>query len=434
MILSFILSKAIKNDPVESSLSLKGVTSETTYGQKEYAYQYKLMNLDKPLFYLTILPHYYPRNIHSYTHVTDKVLINNLLKEKIHFNWIQDYLTQKSLVLEEIKDPLAYQQLIDKLNYSNSFKEIKHLNTFCQTLDIESHNYKNLQNSLETLESFKIKYYYPVLFWHGGNNQFHQWASKIMRGNWGISFKDGQNVKTKILKALKWTSVLTIISLILSISISYVVGLLMAYHSNTFLDRFLRYFWLILYTMPVFWLASLLITYTTTDRYGVFLNMFPIPGRWYIPEGENFWMTFSKYAYQIVLPIICLIANDISPVSQLIRNNILSQKHKPFVLLSRSKGMTSFESFRHHLLPHSWITLTTVISGKIPALLSGSLIIEVIFNIPGAGRLTYDSILSADWNVVLGVLICMSFIVILTMLLTDIAYRYIDPRLEKSTL
>lgn len=431
MVVGFVLSKSVYSDPVEMMLTSQGVRLESSYGQEEYTLRYKEWGLHYPLFYVSVLPHFYPKNIHSYPDKNDKILIKNLLYERIHFDWTMDFLEVRSSVLKNKNQTDSYEDIIDHLHHSSSVTDLKKVQQICRAVKSPTEDIRRLIAVLNEMDNHKVQMYYPRLFWHGMQNQFHLWFIKTLSGDWGISIKDGRYVGAKITTALKWTAILTVISLILSLSISYITGLMMAYFSDSGIDKGLRYFWLVLYTMPVFWLASLLITYTTTDRYGSFLHLFPIPGRWYIPEGEPFMVSLGKYAYQLVLPVICLVANDISPMSQMIRNKLISQKYQSYVLLSRAKGLTPMESFRSHLLPHSWITLLTIAGGKVPSLLSGSLIIEVIFNIPGLGRLTYDSITGADWNVVFGILIFISSVVVVWMLLTDIAYKWADPRSEK---
>jgi len=431
--LSFVLSKSVYSDPIEAALVLKGVALDTPHGQKEYKDLYHKMKLDQPLFYFAILPHYYPQSIHAFYKTYDRSIVKNLLSEKVHIKWILNYLILRNDILENKESRDVFDKnIIERLNYAHNLVEIRKLKSSIEASNINQNEYEKMLSILSQLDASIQKIYYPIFIWHGHENQFHMWVSSFLSGNWGVSYKDGISVRNKIGKALKWTLVLTSISLVFTTFISYFVGLLTAFYTNTWMDRFLRYFWLMLYTMPVFWLASLLITFMTTDRYGSFFNIFPLPGRWYIPEEEPFWTTLAKYAHQMILPIICLVANDISPISQLIRRSILNQKLKPFVLLSQAKGLTPFQSFKNHLLPHSYTTLVTVIGGKIPALLSGSLIVEVIFNIPGIGRLIYDSVLSADWSVVFGVLTMISFVVTITMLISDIMYRWIDPRTIKS--
>lgn len=98
--------------------------------------------------------------------------------------------------------------------------------------------------------------------------------------------------------------------------------------------------------------------------------------------------------------------------------------------MAKAKGHSNIQVLIKHILPNVWIPLITVIGGKIPAGLSGALLIEVIFNIPGMGRLMYDSIFSTDWNVVFGILVVVSLFTTVFMLLTDILYTWVNPKIS----
>jgi len=132
----------------------------------------------------------------------------------------------------------------------------------------------------------------------------------------------------------------------------------------------------------------------------------------------------------LVLPIICLVANDIAYLSRLTRNNIIFQQMKGFVTMAKAKGLDDRKILTRHILPNALIPIITIIAGSIPAGLSGSLIIEVIFNIPGMGRLMFDSIYSSDWNVVFGILIIISIFTIIFLLLADLLYGWLNPKIK----
>ena len=187
---------------------------------------------------------------------------------------------------------------------------------------------------------------------------------------------------------------------------------------------------MIIYAIPVFWLASLLIIYFTSDRYGAWMNIFPSPGLWYIPEGQSMWTTFSMYGSQLILPIICMVANDIALLSTMVRNNVAAEKSKLYVLMAYAKGLSQQQVLTKHILPNVLLPLITIAGSRLAAGLAGALIIEVIFNIPGMGRLMYDSIFAADWNVVFGILVVLSLLTILILLITDVLYAIADPRIK----
>jgi len=278
----------------------------------------------------------------------------------------------------------------------------------------------------------KSNFYYPKINWHGFDNQFHQWATNILTGNFGVSLKDGRMVGDKISGALKWTFLLIFLNIFFTTLIAVPAGLYAGYSEGSWFDKISSFFWILLYAIPVFWLASLLIVYCTSDQYGRWMDLFPVPGIWYIPEGQSFVQSLAHFSGQLVLPVICLIANDIAQLSRITRNNVIELKSKLYITYARSKGLDQWQILKNHILPNALLPLITVIGGRIPAGISGSLIIEIIFNIPGMGRLIYESIFSADWNVVFSILLVISIFTILFMLLTDIVYIAVHPKIKSA--
>ena len=139
----------------------------------------------------------------------------------------------------------------------------------------------------------------------------------------------------------------------------------------------------------------------------------------------------GKQYLNMVLPIICMVANDIAQISTIIRNNTAEQKSKTYILMARAKGLTDRSILSKHILPNILLPLITIAGGRLASGLSGALIIEVIFNIPGMGRLMYDSILGSDWNVVFGILIVLSVVTILFLTITDILYAWANPKIQQ---
>ncbi len=280
------------------------------------------------------------------------------------------------------------------------------------------------------MSSQRIRYYYPKFYWHGLNNQFHFWATSILKGNMGISIKDGRPISNKIFDALRWTLLLSFLNVIVSTLIAVPTGLWAGHKNGGKIDRVAGLFWLFLYAIPVFWLASVLIIYCTSDRYSTFLDIFPTPGNWYLTPGQSFLKSVLQYGYQLILPVICLAANDIAQMSRIIRNNVIIQKSKPYVLMSKALGKSDDQILFTQIFPNVSLPMITLIGGKFVGGMAGAVLIEVIFNIPGVGRLMYESIINADWLVVFGILLIISFVTILVMLLTDILYAISNPKIK----
>ncbi len=444
MVLAFFLSKLVPGDAAESLITLQGVLPQSSNANQVYQNNYIQLHLDKPDFYVSIQPDFYPENLNEVLSPTKRKEIKTFLQQKYGFEQVLQYFKDRDAFVNKLPeillDTTVSFQHRSKLASSRSLLFISSIDEIGNVLDSLStlprlllqYEYQALNTSFDNLKNEKKVSYFPKIIWHGTNNQFHLWVSGLFTGNWGISIKDGRSVLDKIASAISWTLLLLLLNLIITILIAIPTGVLSGFKVGGYFDKVSNVFWLILYSMPVFWLASMLIIYFTSDAYGSWMDIFPPPGSWVIHEDMGFLEKAGHFSSQLVLPVICLVANDIAYLSRLTRNNIIFQKMKGFVMMAKAKGLDDRKVLLRHILPNAMIPIVTIIAGSIPAGLSGSLIIEVIFNIPGMGRLMYDSIYSADWNVVFGILIIISFCTIIFLLLADLLYGWLNPKIKLS--
>ncbi len=434
MVTAFFLSKLIPGDHAESMLILQGVQPEASNYNREYQKIYLKEGLDKPLFYISVLPHFYHDNVHSILDIQDRYLTQKWQSEKYHSKKIIEVLNERQVLISNIEKDTSkkFTHVLKNLQFEN---DVKQLIRWCDTLQPSptafKDDVKNFKSALSSMDVTKVTWYYPKLVWHGAENQFHHWAISVFKGDLGQSIKDGRPVSQKISKAIRWTLLLAILSTSIALMISIPTGLYSGYYSNTWIAKGSNFFWLVLYSIPAFWLASLLILYTTSDRYGSWVHIFPAPGIWYVPDGQSMWKTIIQNSHQLVLPVICMVANDIAQISTIIRNNTEEQKSKTYILMARAKGLTEGSILIKHILPNVLLPLITIAGGRLASGLAGALIIEVIFNIPGMGRLMYDSILGSDWNVVFGILIVLSIVTILFLTITEIFYAWANPKIHQ---
>ncbi|MBK9737677.1 MAG: ABC transporter permease [Saprospiraceae bacterium] len=431
MILAFFLSKAVPGDQAESLLTLQGITPENPNGAIEYKRNYYRLFLDKPNFYFSVLPDFYPENINNIARSAIRNQVRALLSHKLSFQRIEAFIEARDAFIINMHDSVK-NEYVSRLKFTTDTIEMKNTISMIKNFTPTENNilFDKMNKAFESLLSSRSNIYYPVFHWHGSENQFHKWATQIASGNLGISLKDGVPAGSKIKTAMRWTILLLVLNLIFTCLIAIPIGLYSGYYPKGTFDTISSFFWLMIYSIPVFWLASLLIIYFTSDRYGSWMNIFPPTGSWIIEEGTSFFSQTLQFSGKLVLPLICLVANDISYLSRLTRNNVINQKKSLYTTMARAKGLSDKKVLYKHIFPNVLIPLVTIIAGSIPAGLSGSLIIEVIFNIPGMGRLMYDSIYASDWTVVFGVLIIISISTILFLLLSDMLYAYLHPKIR----
>jgi peptide/nickel transport system permease protein len=444
-VIAFFMSRAVPGDPVDALLQLRGITPDQQTGEHndEYVRIYEKEGYNLPLFYFSVLPHFHPVNIHATSDKTRRHAVQALLKQKYQYTAIERLLDAKAVFTDKsnnlLNDSVAansnqrdsVKYLVDGLRFKFNPVEILH------TLDEIQKKYpvkdslegRALYESASNLLNHKVGFYYPVIHWHGFSNQYHQWLSRAVRLDFGKSVRDGLPVSQKINQALKWTLILVILNLLVSLLISIPVGIYSGRHANGLFDKTTSFLSLVFYSMPVFWLASLLITYFTTSEYG--MKIFPITSM-YSKSGGSFFHVVIHNAAFLILPVLCLVLNDIAYLSKLVRSNYMKERGSIYAVFALAKGLTPLQVDRRHIFNNILIPLITVIAGAIPSALAGSLVIEVIFNIPGMGRLMHGSIFGNDWNVVFGILIILSVITVISLAAGDWLYQKFNPKIKAS--
>jgi len=208
MMIAFFLSKLVPGDAASAMLILQGIQPDGPNASKEYERNYILLKLNKPTFYFSVLPDFYPENIHQITSATKRQQIKDFLIQKFKYSDIQDYLTIRDQITSgkssDNKDTLgssyAYNLIFETQpsKIKSSIEQLLKYNNTEMSLQIN-----DLETSFNKMIKNKSTIYYPKIFWHGLDNQFHFWFKEIIAGNFGVSIKDGRMVSDKISAALK---------------------------------------------------------------------------------------------------------------------------------------------------------------------------------------------------------------------------------------
>jgi peptide/nickel transport system permease protein len=424
MLIMFMLSKANHDDPAESLCRLEGITPGHPSEAVEYSKHYKNLSLDKPTFYFGVQPSFYHPDINGIVNKQTRIAVQKLTHQKIGYESAIRYIHDRDSL---IKVQLSDTSMSQKHRFIQSLQFVTDVKIINEALDSFPSG-SPWQQIVNNLNQGKLSFYYPRFAWNGINNQFHGWASHFVRGDFGTSLQDGQPISTKVSTALKYTLLFLIISLLISTSISVITGSWSGFYEGGWIDKITNIVWLVLYSIPTFWLASMLILYCTSDRYG--LPIFTSPGNWNIDEQKAFLPQIFASANMLILPIICMIANDLAYFTRMTRNNVISQKTSLYSTIAYARGIKSSTVLWKYILPNSLIAMSTVLVSLIPAGISGSIIIEIVFNIPGMGRLLYDSINHADWPAVYCIVMIISIVTICMMAFGDIIYMWINPKIK----
>ncbi len=448
-IVAFVLSVSTPGDIVNQALALEGVSldddriSISNY-HKQYAQKATQLGKDKPLFYITVQPSHYPsqeewNEVNAY----NREDIKRLLKSNIPINISKEYIANISEFENkyfDVKDSISTEFKRDWKQSITLLRKLENLLPIRKQLIYLANEYQDtpqiddITNMLTHIpqDGKRSGLHIPSLRWHGLDNQYHKWITSFISGDYGTSMLDAQPVFIKIWSAIKWTSLLILMSMILSLFVSIPLSILSAYYANSKLDRWISGISLAVFSVPIFWMATILIVYFTTDTYSKWLDIFPSPASFYSETQTGLLGLLGKYFGRLILPVICISLKDIAYLTRVIRADLIKESAKEYATTLKAKGVSKWSAMWKHILPNSMISTTTIIISNIPLALAGTLIIEVIFNIPGMGRLMYSSITQADWNVVYAILMLISLVTVIFYLIGDVLYTLLNPRVTYS--
>jgi peptide/nickel transport system permease protein len=235
-----------------------------------------------------------------------------------------------------------------------------------------------------------------------------------------ISYSSQLNVAEQILEGIPATFSLCIGAAAIWLLFGIGFGYISAMRAGGLADRALTVLALVGLSMPVFWLAALLLYYFTFE-----IELFPSGG--YVPLSEN----PLDWAYHLVLPWVTLAVLYIGFYSRVLRSNMLDAMHEDYVRTARAKGLGERQVMTRHVLRNSLMPIITLFGLDFAYLLGGGAILtEAIFNLNGVGQYAADSIAGLDLPPIMGVTLFVAFFVVLFNALVDIAYAYLDPRVR----
>jgi peptide/nickel transport system permease protein len=258
--------------------------------------------------------------------------------------------------------------------------------------------------------------------------QYGLWLWRLARFDFGDSYKDWRPVSDKMLEALPVTLELNLISIFLIYLISIPLGVYSATHQHHWTDKVLTVGLFILYSLPSFFVAMLLMVFFCGGEY---FDWFPALGlhstQW---EDWPWFQRFTDHLKHLVLPVTCLTYGGLAGLSRYARAGMIETIRQDYIRTARAYGFTERTIIYKYAMRNSMIPILTLLGTLLPAMIGGSIIIEQIFSIPGMGKLTFDAIMQRDYPVVMGTLTLSALLTLFGLLLTDILYALVDPRIK----
>jgi peptide/nickel transport system permease protein len=250
--------------------------------------------------------------------------------------------------------------------------------------------------------------------------QYWKFLDKLLHGNLGYSFQFNRSVDSLLATELPRDLVLGGLSLILSLMIAIPVGIAQAVRRNGALDYAGTGVSFLLYSMPQYAIALLLIQFLSIS-----FHVFPAEA----PQGTSA-LSMLTHPAGLVLPVAALTLVSFAYFSRYMRSSAIDTLAQDYIRTARAKGLPERLVLLRHLLRNSLIAVVTLVGLSVPVIITGTLIIEQVFNYPGAGLEYFNAALRNDYEVMLGITVLVGVVTVLGNLLADIGYAILDPRIR----
>lgn len=256
--------------------------------------------------------------------------------------------------------------------------------------------------------------------------RYAAWLAGVLRGDFSTSWTTYRPVADMLREAIPNTVLLAGAGLTLELVGGIAIALRQARRPFGFGDQLLTFTTLVAFAMPTFWVALML-----AEVFAYRLGLFP-PSHMHSPAGElaTGWRRLADLAHHAVLPVLAIGVTGVAAVARYLRGSLLDERGQGYVLAARARGCTPWRTLRLHALPNALLPLITVLGLSLPFLVSGSLVIEVVFSWPGMGQLVYTAALARDIPTLMAGTVVITGAVVLGNLLADLAYAWVDPRLR----
>ncbi|BBK33017.1 peptide/nickel transport system permease protein [Stella humosa] len=249
--------------------------------------------------------------------------------------------------------------------------------------------------------------------------QYVTWLGEMARGNFGVSILSKRPVMELIMARLEPTFVLALCAIVLTVLLAVPLGAAAAWYHNSWIDRGVMALSVLGFSIPAFVIGYLLIL-------GLSMSLDIFPSQGYVSPFVDPWGA----ARHLALPSLTLSVVFMALIARVTRSSVLDVLGEDFVRTARAKGNVERRVLWRHALPNAAIPIITVIGVGIALLISGVVVTESVFNIPGVGLLTIDAILARDYPIVQGLILFFALVFVAVNLLIDIIYVLVDPRIR----
>jgi peptide/nickel transport system permease protein len=468
-LITFALSKMAPGDPVKLALGNKdnggeaGQATEKIAGEKAYNEMAEKMGLHLPTFYFALSTQANPDTLFRYTKKPERETLERLIDQYGNWPKIENYYAKIKKVQYAMyavrQDSTTYMPARELNNEVNRLfqlykdQEISESLTIMNRAASQSSALSNVATKVTELQlayndvksnPSKFKTFIPAFHIYGLKNQFHRWlfgdkpwlfgeakagqSAGFIRGDFGFSYLDKRPVWSKMKDALPWTLLLNFVSIFLAYVVAIPLGVWSARKKGSLADNIVTFILFLLNSLPVFWIATLLITFLTTEEYG--MNWFPTFGLGDVDDSMSWMDVAVERGVHIILPILCLTYGSWAYLSRQMRGGVLSVLRQDYIRTARAKGLSENVVIWKHAFRNSLIPIITIFASIFPSAIAGAFIIENIFAIPGMGKLSFEGLMARDYPMVFTVMLLSAILTLIGNLVADIMYAVVDPRIS----
>ena len=257
--------------------------------------------------------------------------------------------------------------------------------------------------------------------------QLGNYVWKLAQLDLGFSFRHNQSVLQLILGRLPATLLLMASGLLLAVMLGAWLGVMASRKVNSLRDNLISLFAMLAFATPVFWMGLMMIV-----LFSVHLGWLPSSGMESIAAGHQGLARALDVARHMIMPVATLSLFYVALYTRIMRASMLEVFNQDYVTTARAKGLSEHRITFRHVLRNALLPVVTLVGVQIGGMLGGSVLVETVFSWPGLGRLAFEAVFQRDLNLLLGILLLCSFVVIIANIAVDLAYSWLDPRIRTS--
>ncbi|MGK0387976.1 MAG: peptide/nickel transport system permease protein [Maribacter sp.] len=449
----YMLSVFAPGDPIVNMLSQQqgdGNQSDKIAGEEEYEKMRRKFNFHLPTFYFNLATQADSDTLHKIKKKGEQELLARLTSEYGDWDNVSNYYhtikkyennlyafapdSVSKVPISKVKSSIIKLYLDhDDKKIRNQFNKVDgYLSNTNDSLGLFTDDFTGVKEAYTKMveNPNNISKYLPAIHWHGTNNRYHKWITRFMVFDFGISYKDQLLISDKIGERIYWTMLLSILSIILTYLLAIPLGVFSAVNKGNAMDNVSSTILFMLYSLPNFWVATLLINYLCNPEY---LQLFPAFGVGDIAEGQSFVETFFIRLHHLILPLFCWTYASLAFLSRQMRGGMLGVLRQDYIRTARAKGLSEKTVIWKHAFKNSLLPIITLFANVFPRMIAGSVVLEVIFSLPGMGKMLVDAMASQNFPVVFTIVMMVAVLTMIGYLIADVLYAFVDPRITYSS-